>query len=112
MKLFVLIACVFFAAQSCKLKKEECSCVAASCAQGFIYWGGPYAADGIGWYFAEKREGNWLPAQLKEEELPNEFKNFNDSIAVTICLQKTNERAPCFCASPSYFYKIVRIEKR
>ncbi len=112
MKVAILFICIFFVTQSCTLKKEECSCVADSCTNGFIYWGGSYAVDGLGWYFAEKREGNWLPAQLKEEELPNEFKNTNDSTAVSICLRKTTERAPCFCASPSYFHKIIKIEKR
>ncbi|HEX4956790.1 MAG TPA: hypothetical protein VFV46_01325 [Lacibacter sp.] len=112
MKPILLFSVIFAFIQSCSTKKEQCSCIAAFCRTGYIYWGGPYAADGIGWYFAEKREGNWLPAQVKEEELPEEYKNDNDSTAVFICLQKTNERAPCFCAAPSYFYKVISIKKR
>ena len=112
MKRILLVSAVLLITQSCTAKKEQCACTADFCASGFIYWGGSYAADGLGWYFAEKREGNWRPAQLKEEELPGEFKTGSDSTAVNICLQKTNEPAPCFCTSPSYFHKIVSIRKR
>jgi hypothetical protein len=112
MKPIAFILCAWLFIQSCSLKKEECSCIADYCADGFIYWGGPYEVDGIGWYFAEKREGNWRAAQLKEDEVPAAFKNFSDSTAVKICLRITSERAPCFCASPSYFHQIIKIEKR
>jgi hypothetical protein len=112
MKKFVFILCTGLFIQSCSLKKEECSCAADYCADGFIYWGGSSAVDGIEWYFAEKREGNWKAAQVKETELPAQFRNFNDSTAVNICLRKTTERAPCFCAAPSYYYKIISIRSR
>jgi hypothetical protein len=82
------------------------------CATGYIYWGGDYAVDGIGFYFADTREGNWRAKQLKADELSSEFKSLTDSVAVNICLKKTDERAPCFCVSPSYYYKVVSIQKR
>jgi hypothetical protein len=110
MKYILLLAFILLFALACI--KHKCDCDEDYCGNGFIYWGGSYAVDGIGWYYAEKREGNWSASQLKEEELPNEFKNFSDSTAVSICLRTTTERAPCFCASPSYFHKIVRIERR
>jgi hypothetical protein len=103
---FLLVTIIFSTQSSCK--KEE----SASCSSGYIYWGGDYAVDGLGFYFAETRQGNWKFKQLKESELPSYSKSVTDSTAVTICLEETDERAPCFCATPSYFYKIVSIERR
>jgi hypothetical protein len=97
---------------SCK-KEKECS-ENSFCADGFIYWGGDLAADGLGWYFAETRGGSWRAKQLKDNELPDAFKSFNDSTAVSICLTETKDPAPCFCP-PSYntnYYKIKSIKKR
>jgi hypothetical protein len=82
------------------------------CSNGYIYWGGSPAADGLGWYFAESRSGNWKAKQLKEEELPAHLRSTTDSTAVFICLEETTERAPCFCATPSYYYKVVSAQKR
>lgn len=104
---FVVILFFF----SCS-KNKSADAQADFCKGGYIYWGGSYAVDGVGWYFAENRSGSWSALQLKEEELPTAYKtSLTDSTAVIICLKKTNERAPCFCAAPSYFYKIVSIQK-
>lgn len=93
--------------------KQNAEGQADFCREGHIYWGGSYAVDGVGWYFAENRSGSWSAKQLKEEELPAVYKtNPSDSLAVIICLKKTDERAPCFCSAPSYFYKIISIQKR
>lgn len=83
------------------------------CTNGYIYWGGPVEADGVGWYFAENRVGNWVVHQLKEEELPAAYKpGYTDSTAVKICLQKSTERSPCYCSAPAYYYHITFIQKR
>jgi hypothetical protein len=104
--IFFLLLFVLVIVTSCTKEKN------ASCFSGFIYWGGDYAVDGIGFYFAESRQGNWKFKQLKENELTGFSKSAVDSTAVYICLEETTERAPCFCSSPSNFYKIVSVEKR
>lgn len=109
MKYLSVMLLLFISLGSCNksadLNKEP------SCEKGYIYWGGDYSVDGIGWYFTDKREGNWKFKQLKEADLPGEFKNITDSTFVSICLEKTEERAPCFCLEPSYFYKIISVKK-
>lgn len=86
------------------------------CADGHIFWGGNPATDpnGIGTYFAIKRSGNWKFYQVKETELEAQYKttNLNDSIAVNICLESTNDKAPCPCAEPSYYYRVKSISRR
>ncbi len=105
---FVIILSFF----SCS-KNKSADAQADFCKAGYIYWGGSYALDGVGWYFTESRSGSFTALQLKEEELPSAYKtSFTDSTAVIICLKKTNERAPCFCPAPSYFYKIISIQKK
>jgi hypothetical protein len=106
LRLFVVLTVLCLTVASCN--KDEKSV----CSNGYIYWGGSPAADGLGWYFAESRSGNWKAKQLKEEELPWNLQPTSDSTAVFICLQETTERAPCFCATPSYYFKIVSVEKR
>lgn len=106
LRLFVVLTVLCLTVASCN-KDEK-----AECSNGYIYWGGSPAADGLGWYFAENRSGNWKAKQLKEEELPRDLQPTTDSTAVFICLKETTERAPCFCATPSYYYKIVSVEKR
>lgn len=109
-KLVIPLVVILFFFSCSKNKSAEAQ--ADFCKGGYIYWGGPYAVDGVGWYFAENRSGSWSPLQLKEEELPAAYKtSFTDSTAVIICLKKTEERAPCFCSAPSYFYKIISIQK-
>lgn len=104
---FVLILLIL----SCK-KNKSASAQTDFCKGGYVYWEGSYEADGVGWYFAESRSGSWSPLQLKAEELPAAYKtSLTDSTAVIICLKKTDERAPCFCSAPSYFYKIISIQK-
>jgi hypothetical protein len=111
MKKFLIFFVVILSVFSCKKNKSE-STQADFCKAGYIYWGGSYAVDGVGWYFADNRSGSWSALQLKEEELPAAYKtSFTDSTAVIICLKKTDERAPCFCSAPSYFYKIISIQK-
>jgi hypothetical protein len=107
MKYFIYLFATIIIVSSCKK-----NCDRSNCTDGFIYWGGTPAADGLGWYFAESRTDSWKPKQLKESELPVEFQNLNDSTAVRACLQETTERAPCFCPQPSYYYKIKSITKR
>ena len=106
LRLFVVLTVLCFTVASCN-KDEK-----ADCSNGYIYWGGSPSADGLGWYFAENRSGNWKAKQLKEEESPRDLQPTSDSTPVFICLKETTERAPCFCATPSYYYKIVSVEKR
>lgn len=84
------------------------------CAEGHIFWGGDPATDpnGLGWFFAIKRTGNWKFYQVKDAELPSAYKNLTDSVGVSICLVSTKETAPCPCVQPSYYYKIKSISKR
>ncbi len=111
MKKLVFPFIVILSFLSCKKYKTE-SAQADFCKAGYIYWGGSYAVDGVGWYFTENRYGSWSAKQLKEEELPAAYKtSLTDSTAVIICLKKTDERAPCYCSAPSYFYKIISIQK-
>lgn len=101
---FVLVTLLVVA--GCKKKP------APVCADGYIYWGGSYASDGLGLYFASSKEGQWRPKQLKEAELPAELRITSDSVAVSICLQSTTEQAPCFCAEPSFYYRVVSVKRR
>lgn len=84
------------------------------CADGHIFWGGNPATDpnGIGYYFAIKRTGNWKFYQVKETELEAQYKSTTDSIAVSICLESTNDKAPCPCVEPSYYYRVKSISRR
>jgi hypothetical protein len=84
------------------------------CAEGHIFWGGNPATDpnGIGYYFAVKRTGNWKFYQVKDAELEAQYKSTTDSIAVNICLESTNDKAPCPCAEPSFYYKVKSISRR
>jgi hypothetical protein len=84
------------------------------CAEGHMFWGGNPATDpnGIGYYFATKRVGNWKFYQVKESALAPEFKSQTDSIAVNICLKSTDEKAPCPCAEPSYYFEVKSISRR
>lgn len=84
------------------------------CAAGHMFWGGDPATNpnGLGYYFAIKREGNWKFYQVKESAIATEFKSQTDSIAVNICLKSTNEKAPCPCVQPSYYYEVKSISRR
>lgn len=84
---------------------------------GFIYTDGDpsVVAGGIGWYFAESRDGQGKALPLKESQLPIEYKNITvaDSIAVTVSLTKTKTPVGCDCVSGFYFYyNILSIRKR
>ena len=84
---------------------------------GFIYTDGnpSVVAGGIGWYFAESRDGQWKALPLKESQLPVEFKNIttSDSIAVTVSLTQTKTPVSCDCVPGVYFYyNILSIKKR
>lgn len=84
------------------------------CAEGHIFWGGDPVTNpnGLGYFFATKRVGNWKFYQVKETALAAEFKSQTDSIAVNICLKSTNEKAPCPCVQPTYYYEVKSISKR
>jgi hypothetical protein len=84
------------------------------CAEGHMFWGGDPSTNpnGLGYFFAIKRTGNWKFYQVKESALTNEFKSQTDSIAVNICLKSTKEEAPCPCVQPSYYYEVKSISKR
>lgn len=110
MKKWIFAIALVFVGVACEKNKVEDPAIV--CKTGYIYWGGDYAIDGIGWYFAENRANGLERYQLKETELPALYKtSFTDSTAVKICLTKTTERAPCFCSAPSYFYSIQSIQK-
>jgi hypothetical protein len=81
---------------------------------GFIYTdGNPTARAGVvGWFYAETRNTKTYP--LKESELPGEYKTITeqDSIPVTVSLQRTKTPVGCDCPSDVFYYKIISIRKR
>ena len=76
------------------------------CTDGFIHWGGEPAVDGLGWYF----ETAELPRIVKLKDIPSAY--LTDSLAVSVCIIKTEEKYQCFCAEPMEVYKIKKIRKR
>jgi hypothetical protein len=113
MKQAIILSCVAILFLFIACKKGTPS-EAAECSDGFVYWGGGPELDGIGWYFAEKRELVWEPRQLKEAELPVQYQRKSaDSSSVSICLVKTNEKAPNgLSPRMRYYYKIKSIKSR
>jgi hypothetical protein len=107
MKNLLILFIILISITGCKKQQPD------FCKEGYIYWGGDPAVDGLGWYFAEGRTSAGMTFyQIKDSELNNEYKNYTDSVAVHICLRKTNERAPCFCAASTMYYHVISIKKR
>ena len=82
---------------------------------GFIYTDGSLFSGGMGWYFAESRDGQWKAFPIQEVELSAEFKNITvaDSMAVTVSLWQTKLPVGCDCAPETvYFYDVISIRKR
>lgn len=100
MKKSALIFFVFIILGSCT-KDNKSFCVNA-----LVRWGGPPAADGLGWYLIvdSTRGISYIP-----KNLPENFKV--DDLQVNVCLKKTNEKFNCMCASPLNKYEITSIRK-
>ncbi|MEJ8817447.1 hypothetical protein [Lacibacter sp. H407] len=98
MKQFLLSFFVFILFSACQ--KDQL------CTDGVIRWGGEPAVDGLGWYF----ESADLPRIVKLKDIPSRY--LTDSLAVSVCLIKTNEKYQCFCAEPMDVYEVKRIGKR
>jgi hypothetical protein len=77
------------------------------CLDGAIYWDADPAADGLGWHFSTTGVGEKayvfdnLPAEYQVKELP-----------VTVCMYKTDQRAPVFSLDTVYKHHITSIKKR
>ena len=76
------------------------------CTDGVIHWGGEPAVDGLGWYFTSAD----LPKAVKLKDISAAY--LTDSLAVSVCLIKTEETYQCFCAEPMEVYAIKKIRKR
>jgi hypothetical protein len=82
----ILTAAVLFI--SCQKEKTE----PEFCEDGYIRWGGSLALDGIEWYFTKDLSGT--QASYKMENLSADFEA--DSLAVNICLVKTDKTFTVF----------------
>ena len=98
----VLATAVLFI--SCKKEKTG----KEFCEDGYIRWGGSLAIDGIEWYYTKDLSGT-QPA-YKMENLAADFEA--DSLAVSVCLVKTDKKFPCFCPEPLPVYRINSIKRR
>ena len=121
MKVFYFSLLVIALFANCKKDKnqvfEEYNSPAIYNGDGFIYTDGDpsVVADGLGWYYAESRVGDWNAFPIAGSELASEFKNItvNDSIAVTVHLVKTQNAVGCECIPGKYFfYNVKSIKKR
>jgi len=74
--------------------------------EGRIHWGGDISYDGTGWSFVPSGTNNHY--YLKG--LPQAF--MADQLKVSISLQETTEKAPCFCPDPPFLYAMMRIERK
>lgn len=88
-------------------KGADCAMEDAACKEGYILWGGPREADGLGWYFAA---GEGLSDRYILQEVPDTFKK--DHTAVSLCLDQTDELYHCFCATPMPVWRVTSIKKR
>jgi hypothetical protein len=98
----VLLTALLFI--SCKKEKTE----PEFCEDGYIRWGGSVAVDGIEWYFTKDLSGT--QTAYKMENLTADFEV--DSLAVSICLVKTDKKFPCFCPVALPVYRINSIKRR
>lgn len=102
-KIIVLLATVV-SLISCKKEKAE----KEFCEDGYIRWGGSVALDGIEWYYTKDLSGT--QTSYKMENLSADFEV--DSLAVSICLVKTDKKFPCFCPAALPVYRINSIKRR
>lgn len=107
-RLLLIIATSFLFTACDKAKEKEIEIESGDivCLNGTIEWGGEPAADGRGWIFVPTETSQYyslkdLPAAYKQDDLP-----------VSVCLQQTNEKAPCFCPEPPYFYRVTSVKRR
>ena len=101
MKRWLIILTVCLAGFSCNKGSQE------SCNDGYIFWGGDPAVDGVGWYFSKNANGSdFFPL----DNLSDDFKI--DNLAVNACLVKTNKEFICFCSGTHYYYHINSISLR
>lgn len=102
-KIIVVLATalLFISCQKEKANKEFCE-------DGYIRWGGDIAADGTGWYYAKDLSGT--QTAYKMENLTSDFEV--DSLAVSICLVKTDKKFSCLCPDALPVYRINSIKRR
>ncbi len=79
----------------------------SGCIDGHIYWGGDPAVDGLGWYFQGTTE---FKDKVKLKNLSAQYQQ--DKLAVSVCIEKTDEKYYCMCVKPLDVYIITRIQKR
>jgi hypothetical protein len=104
MKTIILVLMAAVSVISCQKEKTE----PEFCEDGYIRWGGSLAVDGIEWYFTKDLSGT--QTSYKMENLSADFEV--DSLAVSICLVKTDKTFPCFCTAALPVYRINSIKRR
>lgn len=98
----------FVAAAFVSCTREPADTVDMSgCIDGHIYWGGDPQVDGLGWYFIGITD---LKEKTKLKDLPAAYQQ--DKLAVSVCVEKTDEKYYCMCVKPLDVYTIVSIRKR
>ena len=105
MKKLAVLICILTVLSSCT--KVTCTTETEKiCTDAVIKWGGPPAADGLGWYISvdSTRGIYYIPTNLSE--------NFKvDGLEVNACLRETNEKFNCMCPEPLKTYEITSIRK-
>jgi hypothetical protein len=85
---------------SCKKETET-----AICFTGKIHWGGSQAVDGLEWQIYDNVNNVFYKV------IDPGFAYQQNNLTVQVCLTKTNETYPCFCAGPVYIYNIKSISR-
>lgn len=105
MKKLLLAAAVGCFVLSCKKEPQNAE---TFCFDGLVRYLGSPAADGLEW--ALLQEGNDSRRVYVPQNLPDNLKT--DSLKVSVCLYKTDEKFSCFCVVPMDVYHIVSIKRR
>jgi hypothetical protein len=98
-KISVLIILFIVLVGCCKEKQSFC-------VDAVVKYGGPPAADGLGWYLSvdSTRGIYYIPKNLS-----NNYKV--DGLRVNTCLYETNDKFQCMCPEPIKVYEITSIRK-
>ena len=106
MKQLLLICFLAAAFVSCTREPAD-TLDTSGCIDGHIFWGGDPQVDGLGWYFQGTTE---LKEKIKLKNLTAAYQQ--DNLAVSVCLEKTDEKYYCMCVKPLDVYMIISIRKR
>ena len=96
---FALIITIVFAI-SCKKDSKNFICFT-----GKVQWSGSQTVDGLEWQILDTINN----ISFKVIDPDSSYRQHN--LIVQVCLSKTEETYPCFCASPVYIYNINSINR-